>query len=178
MPSKGTPDRIVWAVETLALDPSDRVLEIGCGHGLAVSPICERLLRGRLTAIDRSRIMIAAAQKRNAEYLAERKVRFETVATADADFGRKRFSKIFAINVNLFWIDPSRELPVVRRLLRPDGAFYLFYQPPSPAQLKPLAAKLARNLETGGFIVDRIISGSGSATGCLCVGAQAARDGS
>jgi cyclopropane fatty-acyl-phospholipid synthase-like methyltransferase len=28
-----------WAVETLALKPDERVLEIGCGNGLAVSLI-------------------------------------------------------------------------------------------------------------------------------------------
>ncbi|WP_119303535.1 class I SAM-dependent methyltransferase [Dongia deserti] len=175
MPATEIPDRVVWAVETLALDPSDQVLEIGCGHGLAVSLVCDKLSRGRLTAIDRSPKMITAAQQRNAAYVAANKVRFETVALADGDFGQRRFSKIFAINVNLFWIDPSKELPVVRMLLRLDGTLYLFYQPPSSAQLKPLAAKLARNLEAGGFRVDQVISGRGS-VGSLCIIARPAKE--
>ena len=174
MSANRIPDRIVWAVEMLALDPYDRVLEIGCGHGLAVALVCEKLGRGRLTAIDRSETMIATARQRNAAHVASGKVRFEAVALADADFGRQRFSKIFAVNVNLFWIAPSKELPIVRRYLRPDGALHLFFEPPSPAQLQPLAAKLTRRLEACGFEIGQVISGRGSSAGALYVVARGA----
>ena len=175
MPKANIPDRIVWAVETLGIEPADEVLEIGCGHGFAVPLVCEKLDGGTLTAIDRSRKMVAAALERNHALAAAGKVKFESVALANADFARYRFSKIFAINVNLFWLDLSPEFLIVRHLLRPEGALHLIYEPPNPAQLKRIADKLARNLKEGGFELDAVFSGRPSSASALCMIASPSR---
>ena len=61
-------DRLAWAVETMDIRPSDRVLEIGCGHGVAVTLICQRLTSGSVLAVDRSQTMIDMARRRNAGF--------------------------------------------------------------------------------------------------------------
>src|ERR671935_177066 len=58
-------ERFVWAVDTLEVRPADRLLEVGCGHGVAVSLVCERLTTGTITAIDRSPKMIEMATRRS-----------------------------------------------------------------------------------------------------------------
>jgi SAM-dependent methyltransferase len=123
-------ERLVWAVETLAVQPRDRVLEVGCGHGVAASLVCEKLTTGRLTAIDRSRKMIEMASRRNREYVASGKAAFETAALEKADLGDHRFDKIFAFNVAVFWRKPAQALGAVRELLAPGGALYLFSPAP------------------------------------------------
>ena len=80
-------ERFVWAVDTLAPDPADRVLEVGCGHGVAVSLVCERLTSGRITAIDRSKKMIEMAARRNREHVAGGRAVLKTAALEKADFG-------------------------------------------------------------------------------------------
>jgi protein-L-isoaspartate O-methyltransferase len=59
-----------WAVETLAVQPPDRVLETGCGSGVAAAMVCGRLVEGRMLAIDRSSIQIERARRRNEPHLA------------------------------------------------------------------------------------------------------------
>jgi trans-aconitate methyltransferase len=73
-------ERLVWAVDTLEAKPNDQLLEIGCGHGVAVSLVCEKLKDGHIIAIDHSTKMITMAKKRNVDYIAAGKASFQTVA--------------------------------------------------------------------------------------------------
>lgn len=163
------PERLTWAVETLRVEPTDRLLEIGTGRGVAVSLICERLDCGTITAIDRSEVAIRAAFKRNRNHVTSGKARFRTVAIADADFGDERFDKIFAVNVNVFWIRPARELEAVRRLLSPGGTLFLFYQPPPARGTREIAVRVARSLTDYGFTVIDIVRRDLSTGSAVCV---------
>src|SRR5215211_8225061 len=100
-------ERFVWAVDTLEVRPADRLLEVGCGHGVAVSLVCERLTSGRITAIDRSSKMIEMAARRNREHIAGGRAVLKTAALETADFEDERFDKIFAFNVAPFWLQPQ-----------------------------------------------------------------------
>src|SRR3954452_23860631 len=104
--------RFGWAVDTLALDPAGRVLEVGCGHGVAVSLVCERLTSGRITAVDRSQKMIEMATRRNRAHIAAGRAVLRTAALETADFGGERFDTVFAFNVAPFWLQPKEALGI------------------------------------------------------------------
>jgi cyclopropane fatty-acyl-phospholipid synthase-like methyltransferase len=143
--NENIPARIRWAIEILDLQPDDRLLELGCGGGAAVSLACERLRSGSITAIDRSPTMVARATERNAENIASGRARIELGEVQDLELEQAAFTKVFAVNVNLFWTrSPAEELDSIRRLLEPDGLLYLFYEAPSASKAASIGDALAK----------------------------------
>src|SRR5215218_7790004 len=129
-------ERFVWAVDTLEVRPADRLLEVGCGHGVAVSLVCERLTTGTITAIDRSPKMIEMATRRNREHVDTGRAVLEAVA-----------------------LEAEAALGAVREHLARDGAVYLFWDArhSAPERARDLGNELADRLREGGFSVDRVL---------------------
>jgi len=117
-------ERLKAIVDRLEVQPDDRVLEIGCGHGVAATMVCERLEKGRLTAVDRSQKMIAAASRRNAAYVEAGTADFLVMHLEDLDLGERRFDKVLAVRVGLFRREPERARALVDPWLA-DGATVL-----------------------------------------------------
>ena len=162
------PSRIRWAVSQLAVRPSDTVLEIGCGPGRAVGLICERLSKGTIVAIDRSALQVSRARAINRACLAAGRARVEQLELLDAPaaLGERAFAKVFAINVNAFWTDPSESFASLSRLVRRGGRAYLFYEPPSASVLRRLQTAMRELLPGHGFAVEDVRSqrlGTGTA---------------
>jgi cyclopropane fatty-acyl-phospholipid synthase-like methyltransferase len=166
------PERFLWAAEMLDVQPSDRLLEIGCGHGAAVSLICKSLSSAPIIAIDRSPSMIAQAIRRNLANIEAGKVVFKAFALADADFGGVRFDKVFAINVGLFRTHAVREAVVLRRALKPRGALYLFQQHPSAARTRVVTYDLSGALERNGFTIRTVLAKGAGASSMTCIVAE------
>ena len=123
-----------------------------------MAAICQRLTGGRLVAIDRSATAIARATRRNADCLASgravlRTDALEDLRPSDPPEATDGFDKVFAMNVNLFWVrSPARELDLIRSLLRPGGTLSLFYGHGTPGQgAATVPGALLGHLEAGGF---------------------------
>jgi ubiquinone/menaquinone biosynthesis C-methylase UbiE len=156
----GESDRLRWAVDTLGVDPADRVLEVGCGHGVAATLVCERLETGHLTAIDRSAKMIAAAENRNRAHIEAGRATFATSTFEDADLGEQRFERILAVHVAAFYRPPAPALPIARGLLAEGGRLGIFSQAPSwtHEEAGAFAETLARTLVGQGFAADPVVA--------------------
>ena len=166
-------ERLRWAVSALGVEPGDRVLEVGCGHGVAVELVCERLGDGRITAVDRSAKMIAMARERNRGCA---RARFVNASVERADLGRERYDKVFAVHVAA--LQRSGEpIDVVRRRLVTGGSLHLFSQAPgwrTVADAEGFAAGLGGMLEREGFTLAAVEVARVGSVFATCVVARVA----
>lgn len=163
------PDRLSWLVDLLDVGPADRLLEIGCGRGVAVDLVCARLDRGQITGLDRSAKAIEAAEERNAAWVAAGRAVFHCEpATALGTFDAGSFDTVFAMNVNLFWVqDGPEELALIRRALAPGGAVHLAWEAPGAAKAASIEQTVSRALADQGFTSSTVRSPTNPALLCL-----------
>jgi predicted O-methyltransferase YrrM len=144
------PERLRWVVQLLDTSPNDEILEIGPGPGVSVSFVCGQLAAWRITAIERSATAIQRATKRNAAHVASGEAVFQHLDLANVDLVRRalsgqRFDKVFAVNINLFWVRlADAELQLIKDLLRPGGVVHLVYETPGEEQASRVANSLRR----------------------------------
>jgi cyclopropane fatty-acyl-phospholipid synthase-like methyltransferase len=148
------PPRIRWAVDVMDVQPGDHVLEIGCGPGAAAELICQRLETGKLFAIDRSESGVDRTKRRCAQYVESGRLTVRQIDLATLRVPVKRLNKVFAFNVNLFWVRAcADEVALLHERLVPGGAVYLFYEANQRELVPNMVKKGSAALQEGGFRV-------------------------
>jgi cyclopropane fatty-acyl-phospholipid synthase-like methyltransferase len=151
--SGGASARLAWAVDTLDVQPADRVLELGCGHGVALALVADRLgPDGLAVGVDRSATMTAAAARRTAG-----RARLVTAPLHEADLGGEPFTKVLAVHFPpLLRGDPARELAAVDAHLAPGGTLHVVAQPLAADAGEATVAAITGRLEAHGFTVREV----------------------
>ncbi|MFC4855148.1 class I SAM-dependent methyltransferase [Actinophytocola glycyrrhizae] len=145
------PARLTWALSVVDPAPTERVVELGCGPGVAAALVCERLTTGHLVAVDRSATAVARTTARNTAHVEAGRLSVVHAEVAGLALPPASAAKVFAVNVNLFWTRaPTRELAVLRAILEPGGALYVLYGN-GPTGVDRVTPTVADALRTGGF---------------------------
>lgn len=154
MVAETIPARIRWAVDVMDVQPHDHVLEIGCGAGAAAELICSRLETGRLFAIDRSESGVDRTKRRNAAAIKAGRLTVRQIDLATLRVPVKRLTKVFAFNVNLFWVRAcAEEVALLHERVLPGGAVHLFYETSRPEDVPKVVTQASAALTDGGFRV-------------------------
>ncbi len=135
-----------WVVSLLDVQPTDRVLEIGFGPGLAVAELSRRATRGHVYGIDHSAVMVRQAGRRNAAAVRAGRVDLRHTPVDRLPLLDGPLDAVVAVNSVGFWPDPVERLRAVRGLLRPGGRIALASQPRCPGATADTTARAAREL--------------------------------
>lgn len=134
--ARGTADDY-WVVDLLDVQPSDRVLEIGSGPGVAIELLAGRA--GFVAGVDPSDVMVRQAARRNRTALAEGRVQLLQGDVARLPYPASSFTKACAIHSVYFWPSLVGGLREVHRVLSPGGCLVLLVrmQRPEAGPLDP-----------------------------------------
>ena len=148
------PARIRWAVDFMDVQPADHILEIGCGPGAGAEEICRRLQTGKLFAIDRSESGVDRTKRRNSKYVEAGRLTVRQIDLATLRVPVRRLHKVFAFNVNLFWVRGSAdEVALLHERVLPGGSVFLFYESTRPEGVKTIVTNASNALKDAGFKV-------------------------
>jgi SAM-dependent methyltransferase len=117
----------LWTAGLLDTQPTDHVLEIGFGPGLALEYLAPQLASGRLMGIDSSSMMVWMASWRNRNAIRSGHVSLQRAHAASLPFGDASFDKIYSIHSLYFWPDPVLVVGEMIRILKPGGMICLTF---------------------------------------------------
>lgn len=123
------PERFIRAAEFIDPRPADNILEVGCGNGLLITVLAEKLTKGTIVGCDKSPSAIRNAKKRNQKLIDDGKLDLKQCDCSKLDYPEKSFDLIVAFNVNVF-LKGSDALSLLHRLLKKNGKLFVFYQFP------------------------------------------------
>jgi ubiquinone/menaquinone biosynthesis C-methylase UbiE len=110
-----------WAIGLMKVEPRDRVLDIGCGSGMAVGLLAESAKGGFVAGVDYSKDMVALASKRNVEAIERGQVLIQHGDAMALPYEDETFDKVSGIETFYFWPDAMRGLQEAYRVLKPGG---------------------------------------------------------
>lgn len=116
-----------WTVSLLDTQPTDRVLEVGFGPGIAVELLAAQAPQGFIAGVDFSPAMISLARRRNARAINAGRVELGYGEVTALPFADASFDKALSIHTLYFWTDPVKALTELRRVLKPEGALVLTF---------------------------------------------------
>jgi len=111
--------------ETLELQPSHHVLEVGFGPGKLLSAMASITTQGHIEGVDFSDAMLSEATRNNRKHIAANRVRIQKGDCKKLNFANESFDRVCSVNAIYFWNPPDVYLMEIFRVIRSGGQLVL-----------------------------------------------------
>jgi ubiquinone/menaquinone biosynthesis C-methylase UbiE len=153
-------------VDCLQVGPHDRVLDVGCGPGLAVAAAA-LVSDGTVVGVDASPTMVRLARRRNRTAVRQGRVEIRRADAARLPYPDGHFSRAGSLNSLQFWPSPDDGLRELHRVLEPGGRVAVVLmarsdEPPgrtAPAWVEGAAERIRAAGFTGVEVVSQTFGG-------------------
>jgi len=113
-------------IDYMAVQPGERLFEIGYGPGVGINLIMNKFDSCTIHGIDFSELMTIKAKQKNLKFINDNKVLLEFGDFLDADIKTGGFDKVYFANVIYFWDDIQKPFIKIYSLLRNGGSLFFY----------------------------------------------------
>lgn len=131
MTAKRTSDRLLQIIDALPLRENIRILEVGCGPGVAAREIARRLKQVYILGLDRSPAAIAQAQRNSENEIGRGMIHFIQAKIEEFELPPGETSFDLALGIRVGALDgrhreiANETLRRIAKALKPDGQLFI-----------------------------------------------------
>jgi arsenite methyltransferase len=129
-------------LDLLALQPTDRVLDIGFGGGYLLNRMSSVVTDGFLAGVDVSPAMVAWGEKRFRKAVRAGKLELKCAAAEALPYPANQFTKVCSVNSVFYWQNVEQGIREIKRVLGDGGKVVLCFTCKTSIEKKGFAKKI------------------------------------
>ncbi|MGC2280378.1 MAG: class I SAM-dependent methyltransferase [Candidatus Acidiferrales bacterium] len=110
------------AIGLMQIDPTDNILDVGCGAGWLSRILAQRVPQGRVVGMDISDEMIRHAREAS---VASENLVFVVGGVDEIPWEANFFSRVISVESSYYWPDPAKGLREINRVLAEGGSVWI-----------------------------------------------------
>lgn len=149
-----------WGLTHVIIEPSNVILDVGCGGGKTVNRLAQTAPKGKVYGIDHSSDMVTYAKKVNKKLIKQNRVEIFEASVEKTNLPSNCFDLVIAVETYYFWTSLPEVFREILRMLKLKGKFLIinemvkdgFYDVEKAEMIRKAHVKLFELDEIGGML--------------------------
>lgn len=157
------------ALDLLDLQPNDRFLDVGTGHGAALQAAALKIITGLVVGLDPSQTMTRLAKRRVRPFVQKGIAQVHLANADNIPFPDESFSKLLSVHTIYFWDDLGQPFEEIFRVAEYGATFVLCFHTSEnlqfaenfPESVYHIRGKnvVLKAIEAAGFALTKVFDG-------------------